>query len=55
MKIPEWVLERIRGKVPERFTGEIRINCFEGGVRDFTWHQRETPNGEQREAVTATR
>ena len=28
MKVPDWVVDRIRGKVPERFTGEIRINCF---------------------------
>ena len=38
MRLPTWVMNRIGG-LPERFTGQIQIDCFEGGVGSMTWKQ----------------
>lgn len=36
MKLPEWVIQEI-GALPDRFTGNIKINCFDGGVGNITY------------------
>lgn len=36
MRLPYWV-EQMIAELPERFTGNIQINCFEGGVGNVTY------------------
>mgnify|MGYP001561022472 FL=1 len=36
MRLPDWVLREI-GALPDRFTGSVKINCFEGGVGNLTY------------------
>lgn len=36
MRLPDWVVQEI-GALPERFTGNIQINFFEGGVGNLTY------------------
>jgi hypothetical protein len=52
VQIPEWVIQRIAG-LPDRFTGRIEVNCYEGSVRNITWLTSEQPpeGWRQREAA----
>lgn len=45
-----WVLNRIGG-LPERFTGQLQIDCFQGSVGSMTWKQSE--KAPPKEAVTS--
>ena len=42
MKLPAWVLQEI-ATWPERFTGNIQMNCFEGGVGNVTFTVSKKP------------
>ena len=42
MTLPTWVAELI-ARLPETYTGQLRLNVFEGGVRDVTYESRATP------------
>lgn len=41
MKLPDWIVEQLRLlgaeliRHPERFTGNVRVNSFEGGVTNL--------------------
>lgn len=39
-------------RLPDKYTGQLRVNCFEGGVRDVTYESRATPPEERRLTVT---
>lgn len=42
LTLPQWVIEQIR-RLPEKYTGQIRINCLNGGVRALEWGHRVEP------------
>ena len=42
MKWPAWVAEFV-ARLPDKYTGQLRVNCFEGAVRDLTYESRATP------------
>ena len=41
MKLPEWILDQLRRvgadliRHPEKFTGNVKVNSFEGGVTNL--------------------
>lgn len=54
MRLPEWVIREL-ATWPERFTGNVKINWFEGGVANITVEQSvKAPNGRM-ESVAAQR
>lgn len=48
MRMPAWV-EQMIAELPEKFTGNIQINCFEGGVGNVTY---QVSKKEPREVAT---
>ena len=44
MKLPLWV-EKELAALPEKFTGSVRINCYEGGVTNLNVERSVKGNG----------
>lgn len=51
MRLPEWVLREI-ANLPEQFTGNIKVNCFMGGIANITYERSiKAPPERTNEAV----
>jgi hypothetical protein len=39
----DWIIERLKKAIADKFTGSLRINFFKGGISNVNWEWSEKP------------